>query len=116
MYLTPPPDNVIREALKQRLVSQPPQDAGADSELARRYERIIRLHEKARVRCQTAVQDVVRIVKLTLGGAFFAYDAALVREGCLFAGLLIAGEGGQSADVEACLVPGVCANALEKCR
>ena len=95
---------MIREALKQRLVSQPPHDANvADAELTRRYERILRLHDKAKVRCQNVVRDVVAIIQRNLGTSFFQYDAALVRDGCFFAAFLLAGETGSGTDVEACL-------------
>ncbi|THG99635.1 hypothetical protein EW026_g2735 [Hermanssonia centrifuga] len=98
--------NVVREALKQRLVSQPPHDtyhADGDTALTRKYERILRLHDKAKLRCQSVVRDVVAIIQRNLGTSFFQYDASLVRDGCFFAAFLLAGETGSSEDVEACL-------------
>ncbi len=97
---------MVREALKQRLVSQPPHDtyhADGDTALTRKYERILRLHDKAKLRCQSVVRDVVAIIQRNLGTSFFQYDASLVRDGCFFAAFLLAGETGSSEDVEACL-------------
>lgn len=50
------------------------------------------------------------IIQRNLGTSFFQFDAALVRDGCFFAGFLLAQEGGSQAEVDACL------NALKEIR
>ena len=101
-------DNVIREALKQRHVTLSAQETSylPDSHpaaRARRSETIARLHHKANGKCHSAVRQVVSILRKNLGTPFFQYDAALVRDGCFFAGFLLAGESGTREDVEVCL-------------
>lgn len=63
----------------------------------------MRLHSKASVKCQAVVRHVVSILRRNLGTHFFQFDAALVRDGCFFAGFLLAGESGTNEDVETCL-------------
>ncbi|CCM06228.1 uncharacterized protein FIBRA_08474 [Fibroporia radiculosa] len=100
--------NVIREALKQRLVSRPaPEgsylpDAHA-SNRSRQYESIVRLHSEASLKCQTVVRSIVTILRRNLSTHFFQFDAALIRDGCFFAGFLLAGESGSTEDTETCL-------------
>lgn len=95
---------MIREALKQRLVSPVAYDYNeTDSEPARRQERVIRLHDRARKDCQSVVRDVVTIIQNNLGTTFFQSDAGLVRDGCFYAAFLLASEGGSSTEVETCL-------------
>lgn len=106
---TPFTDNVIREALKQRLVALPVQETSGylpdshPSSRARKSDIIVRLHMKANSKCHTVVRQVVTILRKNLGTPFFQYDAALVRDGCFFAGFLLAGESGTRDDVEVCL-------------
>ncbi|KAI0781054.1 hypothetical protein BD413DRAFT_464064 [Trametes elegans] len=97
--------NVIREALKQRLVSLPAQDAAymAESSRSRKADTILRLHMKANAKCHTVVRHVVSIFRKNLGTPFFQFDAALVRDGCFYAGFLLASESGTQEDVEICL-------------
>ncbi|TBU32375.1 hypothetical protein BD309DRAFT_879221 [Dichomitus squalens] len=100
--------NVIREALKQRLVALPVQETsflpeGHPSGRSRKSDTIFRLHMKANTKCHTVVRHVVTILRRNLGSPFFQYDAALVRDGCFFAGFLLAGENGTRDDVEVCL-------------
>ncbi|KAI0374770.1 hypothetical protein BV20DRAFT_934666 [Pilatotrama ljubarskyi] len=97
--------NVIREALKQRLVALPVQDATfmGESGRSRKSDTIVRLHMKANSRCHTAVRHVVSILRRNLGTPFFQFDAALVRDGCFFAGFLLASESGTREEVEICL-------------
>ena len=101
-------DNVIREALKQRLVALPVQETsflpeGHPSGRSRKSDTILRLHMKANAKCHAVVRLVVTILRRNLGSPFFQYDAALVRDGCFFAGFLLAGENGTRDDVEICL-------------
>nr|VWO98786.1 cAMP-dependent protein kinase catalytic subunit [Ganoderma boninense] len=100
--------NVIREALKQRLVALPVQETsflpdGHPSGRSRKSDTILRLHMKANAKCHTVVRHVVTILRRNLGSPFFQFDAALVRDGCFFAGFLLAGESGTREDVEVCL-------------
>ncbi|KAI0748006.1 hypothetical protein C8Q80DRAFT_1336908 [Daedaleopsis nitida] len=101
--------NVIREALKQRLVALPVQETAGylseshPSSRTRKSDTIFRLHMKANTKCHTVVRHVVTILRRNLGTPFFQYDAALVRDGCFFAGFLLAGESGSRDDVEVCL-------------
>lgn len=63
----------------------------------------MRLHDSARRRCHSVVRNVVTIIQRNLGTSFFQFDAALVRDGCFFAGFLLAQEGGSQVEVDACL-------------
>ena len=105
---TSPTDNVIREALKQRLVALPVQETSFlpeshPSARPRKSDTIIRLHMKANAKCHAVVRHVVNILRRNLGTPFFHYDAALVRDGCFFAGFLLAGENRTPEDVDVCL-------------
>jgi len=100
--------NVVREALKQRLVARPTPEAPFLPEAqpagrTRDFETISRLHAKAGAKCQTIVRHVVQILRRNLGTHFFQFDAAFIRDGCFFAGFLLAGEGGNTEDIETCL-------------
>ncbi|KZT11413.1 uncharacterized protein LAESUDRAFT_269015 [Laetiporus sulphureus 93-53] len=100
--------NVIREALKQRLVARPAPEApflpdGHPSPRSREYDAIVRLHAKSNTRCQAVVRHVVSILRRNLGTQFFQFDTALIRDGCFFAGFLLAGDSGSAEDVEVCL-------------
>ncbi|KAI0831185.1 hypothetical protein BC628DRAFT_1311765 [Trametes gibbosa] len=96
--------NVIRETLKSHLVAPPVQDSAFMTESARRKSDIImRLHMRANSKCHTVVRHVVAILRKNLGTPFFQYDAALTRDGCFFAGFLLAGESGTREEVEICL-------------
>jgi hypothetical protein len=99
-------DNVIREALKTKLDSQPshgPHVAESEAGLVTNREGIARLHEKAKGRCINVVHEVVKIIQQNLGSTFFQYDASLVRDGCFYAAFLLAGESGSNTDIEACV-------------
>ncbi|CDO70783.1 hypothetical protein BN946_scf184798.g98 [Trametes cinnabarina] len=97
--------NVIREALKQRLVALPVQETSfvAESGRSRKSDIIMRLHTKANTKCLAVVRHVVTILRRNLGSPFFQYDAALVRDGCFYASFLLAGESGTREEVEICL-------------
>ncbi|EIW60500.1 uncharacterized protein TRAVEDRAFT_165341 [Trametes versicolor FP-101664 SS1] len=96
--------NVIRESLKNRLVALPAQDTTYMSESSRRKsDTIMRLHGKANLKCHNAVRHVVDILRRNLGTPFFQFDAALVRDGCFFAGFLLASDAGTREEVEICL-------------
>ncbi|KAH9997486.1 hypothetical protein BJV77DRAFT_941252 [Russula vinacea] len=92
--------NVIREALKHghlsiALPNSSPRSAQLDA--------ATRLLKIADARCHEVVRRVVAIIRQHLGTPFFEYDASLVRDGCFFAGFLLAGEGGSDEDVQTCL-------------
>jgi hypothetical protein len=101
--------NVIREALKQRTVVHPSCDRSLSITLPNSSPRSQPLDAAARLlkiadaRCHEVVQRVVIIIRQQLGTPFFEYDASLVRDGCFFAGFLLAGEGGSDEDVQTCL-------------
>ena len=96
-------DNVIREFLKQRLVSASGSSDNAhlaytDSRQAsfNSLSSLIHLHTIAEAKCQDIAQHVASLVRRHLGTSFFEYDASLVRDGCFFAGYILAGQGEQS--------------------
>lgn len=95
--------NLIREALKQRLGPSDSYVSSSGPETSRVRNDIIRLHDNARSRCHSVVRNVVTIIQRNLGTSFFQFDAALVRDGCFFAGFLLAGESGSKAEVDICL-------------
>ncbi|TFY59031.1 hypothetical protein EVJ58_g6036 [Rhodofomes roseus] len=100
--------NVVREALKQRLVARPSPEApflpdAQTSGRTRDFEAITRLYAKAGAKCQTTVRYIVQILRRNLGTHFFQFDSAFIRDGCFFAGFLLAGEGGSMEDIETCL-------------
>ena len=102
---TPLLDNVVREALKQRLVARSTPEATFLPETGRPrdFEAISRLHSKAGAKCQTVVRHVVQILRRNLGTHFLQFDAAFIRDGCFFAGFLLTSEGGSTEDIETCL-------------
>ncbi|KZT28498.1 hypothetical protein NEOLEDRAFT_851723 [Neolentinus lepideus HHB14362 ss-1] len=101
--------NVIREALKQRLVSLSSSSpssshAGFPPSSSMQYEKAIRLHTVATQKCHVLVRTVVQIMRNNLGTSFFEYDAGIARDGCFFTGYIMAEEGvGSDEDVEVCL-------------
>ncbi|KAH9180309.1 hypothetical protein EDB89DRAFT_2062044 [Lactarius sanguifluus] len=92
--------NVIREALKQRTVVHPNRDRSLSNSHPNSSPRsppldaATRLLKIADARCHEVVRRVIVIIRQHLGTPFFEYDASLVRDGCFFAGFLLAGEGG----------------------
>jgi len=98
-------DNIIREALKQRLdkfglitdrsLETPSHD----------YRGIIqRLYSIAQSKCHFLVRTVGTIIKQHLGTSFFQYDAFQIRDGVFFAGLLLANDGiGSTEDINLCI-------------
>jgi len=98
-------DNIIREALKQRLdkfglitdrsLETPNQD----------YRGVIqRLYSIAQSKCHYLVRAVGSIIKQHLGTSFFQYDAFQIRDGVFFAGLLLANDGiGSTEDINLCI-------------
>ena len=101
--------NVIREALKQRTVVHPNRDRNLgishpnSSPRSAPLDAATRLLKIADARCHEVVRRVIVIIRQYLGTPFFEYDASLVRDGCFFAGFLLAGEGGSDEDVQICL-------------
>jgi hypothetical protein len=101
--------NVIREALKQRTVVHPTCDRNMSVAIPNSSPRSVQLDAATRLlkiadaRCHEVVRRVVVIIRQHLGTPFFEFDASLVRDGCFFAGFLLAGEGGSDEDVQTCL-------------
>jgi hypothetical protein len=101
--------NVIREALKQRTVVHPNRDRSHSishpnsSPRSAPLDAATRLLKIADARCHEVVRRVIVIIRQHLGTPFFEYDASLVRDGCFFAGFLLAGEGGSDEHVQICL-------------
>lgn len=99
--------NVIKDALKQRMVACT--EAGAsflsDGQVTRspRLAQIQQLHAHADDRCQHFAHLVVQIVRKLLGNGVFEYDASLVRDGCFYAGVSLAGESGTEDEVKTCI-------------
>lgn len=104
-------DNIIREALKQRISapadrSNVPEHsvAGISSPGHDNHSVLNRLYTIAHSKCMYLVQAVLSIIKRNLGTSFFQYDAFIVRDGVFFAGFLLASEGvGEANDVNFCL-------------
>jgi len=98
---------VIREFLKQRLVSASGAGDGAyvvdAHSIQQRVNSLIHLHAIAESKCHDVAQHVVSLVRRHLGTSFFEYDASLVRDGCFFAGYILAGEGGTEEQGNTCL-------------
>ena len=98
-------DNIIREALKQRLdkfgliTDRSLETPGHD------YRGVIqRLYSTAQSKCHYFVRTVVSIIKQNLGTTFFQYDAFQIRDGVFFAGLLLANDGiGSTEDINLCV-------------
>jgi len=98
-------NNIIREALKQRLdkfglitdrsLETPSHD----------YRGVIqRLYSIAQSKCHFLVRTVGSIIKQHLGTSFFQYDAFQIRDGVFFAGLLLANDGiGSMEDINLCV-------------
>jgi hypothetical protein len=98
-------NNIIREALKQRLdkfglitdrsLETPSHD----------YRGVIqRLYSIAQSKCHYLVRTVGSLIKQHLGTSFFQYDAFQIRDGVFFAGLLLANDGiGSTEDINLCI-------------
>ena len=99
-------DNIIREALKQRLdkyglITDRPLDAPPGHD----YRGVIqRLYSIAQSKCHYLVRAVCTLIKQHLGTSFFQYDAFQIRDGVFFAGLLLANDGiGSMEDINLCI-------------
>ncbi|KAH7929778.1 hypothetical protein BV22DRAFT_1002173 [Leucogyrophana mollusca] len=101
--------NVIREALKQRIVAQSPHASPAmharsslPANPSSDYGAVLRMHAQATQRCRTALPRVLSILKRHLAvpsSGFFSNDAGLVRDGCFYAAMLLA-QGGLEEDAD----------------
>jgi len=98
-------NNIIREALKQRLdkfglVTDRPLEAPNHD-----YRGVIqRLYSIAQSKCHYLVRAVGTLIKQHLGTSFFQYDAFQIRDGVFFAGLLLANDGiGSTEDINLCI-------------
>ncbi|KAI0313076.1 hypothetical protein OF83DRAFT_1066098, partial [Amylostereum chailletii] len=94
--------NVILEALKQRVVVHSSHDREGSVPGTPR-DPTAGLLRAAESRCHDAVKRVVAIIRQHLATPFFEYDSTLARDGCFFAGYLLAGEIGTEEEVQVCL-------------
>lgn len=67
------------------------------------YSTVYRLHSIAEAKCQDVVQHVVGLVHRHLGTSFFEYDASMVRDGCFFAGYMLATDEGTEEQCDICV-------------
>jgi hypothetical protein len=87
-------DNIIREALKQRMLAlgEAPYIHLPNNNSLRTH--VKGLHERALRHCNVVLRMVMDIVKshidLAQSSPFFAYDVALIRDACFFAPILLA--------------------------
>ncbi|KAF8516906.1 hypothetical protein BU17DRAFT_20348, partial [Hysterangium stoloniferum] len=99
--------NVIREFLKQRLLAVSEVGEGPyiiDEQFKQAmFTSLQHLHTIAEAKCRDVVQHVVLLVRRHLGTSFFKYDASLVRDGCFFAGYILAGDNGTDEQCDICL-------------
>ena len=75
-------DNVIREALKQRL-GRGDSVLLANGNISPRLSQATDLHSIAEAKCYERAHLVTNIIRRQLGTTFFQYDASLVRDGSL---------------------------------
>ena len=68
-----------------------------------RLPQVVNLHTLAENKCLETARLVVEIIRQHLGTDFFKLDASLVRDGCFFAGVLLAGSTGTEEQVKTCL-------------
>ena len=94
-------DNIIREALKQRIASatspalsaKPFSSSSSTASSTPSPDGPLRLHAHATRKCRVILPRVLSLLRRHLSvpsNAFFAYDAGLVKDGCFFAGLMLA--------------------------
>jgi hypothetical protein len=120
-------DNIIREALKQRVLSHPSAASSAPTLSAASYaspsSNLLDLHAQATHNCRLILPAVLAILKRHLQtpqSVLFGYDTGLVRDGCAFAGFTLAQSDLETDDNGESLHPGmgleegieVCVNAL----
>ena len=98
-------DNIIREALKQRLDKFGVLTDRSLETPSHDYRGVIqRLYSVAQSKCHYLVRAVGSIIKQHLGTSFFQYDAFQIRDGVFFAGLLLANDGiGSMEDINLCV-------------
>ena len=99
-------DNIIREALKRRLdeFGLVTQDHSLETSSHGCLEMVQRLYSIAQFKCHYLVRTVGSLIRQHLGTSFFQYDASQVRDGVLFAGLLLANDGiGSAEDIDLCV-------------
>ncbi|KIJ44214.1 hypothetical protein M422DRAFT_30390 [Sphaerobolus stellatus SS14] len=101
--------NVIRELLKQRLRALKTGEGAIGPsviDLETRIESIntiSRLHAIAEAKCRDVVQHVLTMIRRHVGTSFFEYDASMVRDGCFFAGYMLATDEGTEEECESCI-------------
>ena len=98
-------DNIIREALKQRLDKFGLITDRSLETPSHEFRGIIqRLYSIAQSKCHYLVRTVGSLIKQHLGTSFFQYDAFQIRDGVFFAGLLLANDGiGSAEDINLCI-------------
>jgi len=98
-------NNIIREALKQRLDKFGLITDRSLETPSHEFRGIIqRLYSIAQSKCHYLVRTVGTLIKQHLGTSFFQYDAFQIRDGVFFAGLLLANDGiGSAEDINLCI-------------
>lgn len=93
--------NIIREALKQRVVStsspalssKPFPSSSSSASSTPSPDSALLLHAHATRKCRAILPRLLSILRRHLSmpsNGFFAYDAGLVKDGCFFAGFMLA--------------------------
>ncbi|KAG2752167.1 hypothetical protein P692DRAFT_20798530 [Suillus brevipes Sb2] len=94
--------NIIREALRQRIVTQTKGSPDSNGHSPPADRALCRMLATATRRCRLVLPRVIAILKRHLAvpsSGFFAHDAGLIRDGCYYAALLLAqGDVDQDAD------------------
>lgn len=85
--------NIIREALRQRIVTQTKGSPDSNGHSPPADRALCRMLTQATRRCRLFLPRVIAILKRHLAvssSGFFAHDAGLIRDGCYYAALLLA--------------------------
>lgn len=85
--------NIIREALRQRIVTQTKGSPDSNGHAPPADRALCRMLAQATRRCRLFLPRVIAILKRHLAvpsSGFFAHDAGLIRDGCYYAALLLA--------------------------
>jgi hypothetical protein len=121
------PDNIIREALKQRILHQSSTRPGNNMPSSASTNNLVDLHMHATHKCRLLLPTVLVILKRHLQtptSALLPSDTGLIRDGCAFAGFMLAhgdlegDSGGESLQSVMSLAEGVevCIRTLDAMR
>lgn len=121
-------DNIIRETLQQRIITQPSAVSRVPAFSAAPHasppSNLFDLHVQATHNCRLLLPTVLAILSRHIQlpqSALFRYDTGLVKDGCAFAGFMLAQSDLETDNNGEFLLPGtsvgegieVCANALD---